>query len=300
MSDSATYNPYSHLSTTKRFAKIVLKILQKFLPSKAYDALYFPAYRIYHNRLSRAYGKKLKRLEISGDKASLLRTQRVYSVLPYSLIGTSGLEHTHDLALNVIEKNISGAFVECGVARGGCAALIAKVAETSLEPRSCWFFDSYEGLPDPTSRDFVDGNTGDHIRPLPKGSCLGAYEQVAQLLFNEMHLSRKQITLVKGWFQDTLPKTAAEVGTISLLRVDGDWYDSTRCCLDNLFDQVSPGGHIIIDDYFSCYGARQATDEFLAERGIKVTLTSDGRGGCSFQKPMANENTLPRIQEEAA
>jgi hypothetical protein len=104
-------------------------------------------------------------------------------------------------------------------------------------------------------------------------------------LFERFRLRRQQITLVKGWFQDTLPVTKAQIGPIALLRIDGDWYESTYCCLEHLYDNVSPGGQIIIDDYCSCFGARKATSEFLAARAVSSDLVPDGRGGASFEKP---------------
>ena len=79
-----------------------------------------------------------------------------------------------------------------------------------------------------------------------------------------------------------------------MLRIDGDWYESTRCCLEQLFDQVSPRGIVIIDDYWSCNGARKATNDFLSERHLDVELTPDGRGGISFSKPAAIE-TAPEL-----
>ena len=300
MSNKSCENPYARLGIGKRIAKSILGLLHSILPQRAYDAIYFPAYRTYHRWQRRRYGRRIRRLRRAGAHEKVVRAERVYRVMPYSLIGPSGLEHTHDLAVDVLARRVPGALVECGVARGGCAALLATVAATDSAERTCWFFDSYEGLPEPTDDDFADGKTGDHIRPLPKGSCLGAYEQVSRLLFEQFGFPRGAIRLVKGWFQDTLPVEADNVGPIALLRVDGDWYDSTRCCLENLYDSVSPGGFVIIDDYFSCYGARRATDEFLDKRRMTPELTSDGRGGCSFRKPLADEDGSRSDLQEAA
>jgi hypothetical protein len=89
--------------------------------------------------------------------------------------------------------------------------------------------------------------------------------------------------MVKGWFQDTLPVTRAKIGPIAVLRLDGDWYESTKVCFENLFDQVSNNGFVILDDYFSCFGCKKATDEFLAARGKAYPIIPDGRGGAYFQ-----------------
>lgn len=278
-------NPYDRPSLIKRVATPILQVLHRILPQPAYDAIYFPAFGAYQWGLRRLYAGKIARARRRGDVIAATKMERVYRVMKHSLVGTPGLEHTHDLAQDLVNRNIPGAFVECGVAQGGCAALMAQVAAAEGPTRQCWFFDSYEGLPEPTEKDFESGKTGRHIRPLPKGSCLGTIEQVSRLLFEQMRLPRQQIHLVKGWFQDTLPVTRSELGPIALLRADGDWYDSTWCVLENLYEQVSPGGYVLIDDYCSCYGAQKATDKFLQSRGIQVELVPDGRGGASFQKP---------------
>jgi hypothetical protein len=75
-----------------------------------------------------------------------------------------------------------------------------------------------------------------------------------------------------------------EVGPIGVLRLDGDWYESTKCCLDQLFDQVVPGGYIIIDDYGHWEGCRHAVDEFLAHRNLDVELVTVDYTGRYFRK----------------
>lgn len=278
-------NPYATPPLFKRAARKALLVLHRVLPQRIYNAIYHPAFQIYQWCLRQRYRSRIVTARREGNQEMVSRMERVAAVMPYSLIGSSGLEHTHRLAQDLVKHQIEGAFVECGVAQGGCAALIAMVADDEGAGRRSWFFDSFEGLPDPTNLDFSKGKTGQHIRPLPRGSCLGTLEQVSQLLFDRFGLARDGITLVKGWFQDTLAINADSIGPIALLRVDGDWYESTKCCLDALYDQVSDGGQIIIDDYCSCYGAHKATDEFIHDRKLEVTLSPDGRGGCSFKKP---------------
>jgi predicted O-methyltransferase YrrM len=196
-----------------------------------------------------------------------------------------GWKQLTTLFLATHERGMSGSIVECGVARGGSAALMALNEARTGSNRKIWLFDSYEGLPEPSVEDLQGNETGKHIRPLPKGSCLGTIEQVSELLFDTLRLDRNNIKLVKGWFENTLPVNRTSVGTISVLRIDADWYDSVKCCLDQLYDQVEPGGYVIIDDYGSCFGAQKAVDEFLAARQLSVELVADGRGGCDFVKP---------------
>ncbi len=216
--------------------------------------------------------------------------KRIDHIMPYTLVGIGGLQASYQLAKEVMAKGVPGDFVELGVARGGCAALLCGVMvelEADSAPRTLWLFDSYEGLPDPTEEDFDDSKsaTGEHVRPLPKGSCLGTLDEVKHLMFNVMQFPQERINFIKGWFQDTVPVQKSVIGKIALLRLDGDWYDSTKVCLEGLYDNVSSGGAIIIDDYQSCYGCKRAVDEFLAARSIAAQIYLDGRGGCYFTKP---------------
>jgi len=285
MSTKTLTDPYAKPSLIRTLATPVLYGLHAVLPRSTYEAIYAPAFASYKAFIRRGYRARLAAARRSGDLRRVECMERVASVMEYSLVGASGLEHTHDLAREAVERGIPGAFVECGVAQGGCAALLATVAKSDPRGRDCWFFDSYEGLPDPTHEDFESGRTGRHIRPLPKGSCLGSYEQVAELLFGRFAFDRNRVRMVKGWFQDTLPVSVDRIGPIAILRVDGDWYASTKCCLETLFPSISVGGHVIIDDYFSCFGARKATDEFIERHLPGTQLVPDGRGGASFQKP---------------
>jgi hypothetical protein len=107
---------------------------------------------------------------------------------------------------------------------------------------------------------------------------------VSEYLFGDMGFDRSGITMVKGWFDQTVPKTRAKLGRIAVLRIDADWYESVKTCLEGLYDLVTPGGYVIIDDYGTCFGAQRAVDEFLAARGLTPTLTHDGRGGCHWLK----------------
>lgn len=164
-------------------------------------------------------------------------------------------------------------------------ALVSK--QLGAVSRTKWLFDSFEGLPDPTEKDYRNGQVGEVIRPIGRGECLGTIEQVQELMFKKLALPQGEVQLVKGWFQDTVPTHREKVGPIAILRLDGDWYESTKIPLENFYGQVVPGGYVIIDDYATCFGARKATDEFRLENDIPSPLIPDGRGGAWFEKPNA-------------
>lgn len=269
-------------------------ILKKLLPGKIF--------RVFYNLASGGYVVWVKTLDelyyffahiyylLTNNRKKLARIKRVKKIRRYSMVGRAGLFRTHDIAVEMEKRKVDGCFVECGVARGGCSALMALVAADHHSGRKLWLFDSFEGLSEPTIEDeyqeslrYKPGNrSSDLVAP---GYCLGTFEEVEDLLFSKLGLSRNNIFMVRGWFQDTLPKHRDKTGPIAVLRIDGDWYESTRCCLENLYDNVVSGGSVIIDDYESYIGARKATDEFIKSRGIKTELSFDGRGGAYFTRP---------------
>lgn len=192
-------------------------------------------------------------------KISLLKI-----VAPYTQVGYPRLTNVYNLANDIEKGGIEGAFVECGVWKGGCAATMAAVAQRYGSRRKIWYFDSFEGMPEPTKED------GSGSRRLIGEVNKASIFEVEELIFKKLNLSRSKNILIKGWFEDTLPKMKEKVGKIAILRIDGDWYKSTLTCLNQLYNQVVSGGYIIIDDYGTWPGCRQAVHEFLNANNIKA------------------------------
>lgn len=271
-------------SLAGRLARIILPCMRAILPLKAYRLIYEKLYSSYKKIIRANYGVSMYKARLFGDHEQLKRSL-TYQLLPFSMGGSKALENAFEITALVEQMKIEGALVECGVAEGGTAAMMALTnRELGSTSRAKWFFDSYEGLPEPTDKDFEGGKAGHFIRPLPKGACLGTIEQVSDLLFNKLLLPNNEVHLVKGWFQDTVPVSREKVGPIAVLRLDGDWYESTKIPLENFYDQVAVGGYVIIDDYGTCFGSQRATDEFRLIRNISSPLCPDGRGGAWFQK----------------
>ena len=285
----------------KRLLKVFVNGLQRLLPRAWFDAFYdfaFPKYKGLIRFLYLVRGFLLYRFP-NAEKWRMVR--KIHDIMPYTLVGIGGLEATYRAAKDLDRRCLEGDFIELGVARGGCAALMGRtifdVDEAPQVARKLWLFDSYEGLPDPTEEDFDTSRgsgTGEHVRPLPKGSCLGTLDEVKKLMLVERGFPQEKIEFVKGWFQDTVPAQRDRIGKVALLRIDGDWYESTKVCLEGLFDQVVPGGVIIIDDYQSCYGCERAVDEFIGTNQLEVEIHLDGRGGCYFYKPQQPEAKATR------
>jgi hypothetical protein len=273
-------------SLVGRLARILIPLLQAMLPRKAYRMIYDILYNGYKKILRASYNVRILESRLFGDRDLQLKTSLTRQLLPYTMGGWKALENAFEVTALVEQKKIEGALVECGVAEGGTAAMMALAnRELGAIRRHKWFFDSYEGLPEPTAEDYEGGAAGHFIRPLKKGACLGTIEQVSELMFDKLRLPRNEVHLIKGWFQDTVPVHREKIGPIAVLRLDGDWYESTKIPLENFFDQISPGGFVIIDDYATCFGSHKAVNEFRADRNITTQLCPDGRGGAWFEKP---------------
>lgn len=184
-------------------------------------------------------------------------------VRTHTMCSNLRLRGLHRALRYAVSRDIAGDVVECGSARGGSAALMALTLRRMGARRRLWLFDTFEGLPAPTSRD-PDFELAD----LFTGSCVGTLDDVRGL-FSRLNVA-EDVTFVKGLFQETLPLTP--VLRIAVLHIDGDWYESVKVCLDSLYDKVVAGGVIQLDDYGYWKGARKAVDEFLEQRGILAPL----------------------------
>ncbi len=192
-------------------------------------------------------------------------------------------------------SNIKGSFVECGTWKGGSTGLaaLANLKHGSTR-RHIHLFDSFEGIPEPDKS--VDGNLAiEQVKSVRGGTSgklvavKGFYEKYADgvgtleinrdLMENIIGYDSNFLHYHKGWFQNTLPLVADEIGEIAILRLDGDWYASTKVCLDNLYDNVVSGGFVIIDDYGEYDGCQKAVDEFMEKRNINSFLNYIDGGG---------------------
>ena len=207
---------------------------------------------------------------------ALRMVRLIHRVKPYTAVFVPRLAALHGLSRDIQRRGVPGDIVECGVYNGGSSALIAAVCCThSSARRHIWLFDSFEGLPPPTEKD------GDKAK-VCGWWCHGDLELVSRV-YDKLCIPRELVHVVKGWFYETFPQV--EVGDIALLHIDADWYDSVKLCLERFYDQVSPGGYVVIDDYGHWEGCRRAVDEFLASRSVGVPLTVVDYTGRYFQKP---------------
>ena len=201
--------------------------------------------------------------------------------------------NSFDLALDCIKNNIPGDFVECGVAAGTQVAAMAHASQKYNAHKVLHLFDSFEGIPLAGPQDDQQPGIGAithnvHVKNLNEllvtsGITVWSLEQVKSIM-NSWGIDSRYLRYHKGWFQHTLPLAADRIKSVSLLRLDGDLYESTKVCLEYLYPKISKGGYIIIDDY-ALTGCRKAVDEYLEEHNIHPTIITikDGMGPVYWQ-----------------
>ena len=186
----------------------------------------------------------------------------------FTLVSNERLQNLYNQCKKFNHRTYS--FVECGVAKGGCLAMM----KFASGKNKIYGLDSFEGMPDITSEDLGDYNKSCPLTSFGKvGDNLSGGIANVYNTFEKLNLTTDNVTFVKGFFQDTLIKENIDnIGKIAVLRLDGDWYESTKVCLDKLYDSVIEGGIIIIDDYGHWVGAKRAVDEFRSNYNILTPL----------------------------
>ena len=162
-------------------------------------------------------------------------------------------------------RGVQGMVVECGVWRGGMSAGIASI----LPEREFFLFDSFEGLPDAREIDGERALAWQRAKESPGyfNNCR-AEESIAE---RALRSTGVKFRLIKGWFEKTLPVTEFN-GSIAILRLDADWYESTFDCLTNLYPLVAKGGLVIFDDYYTWDGCSRAVHDYLSRHSLTARL----------------------------
>jgi hypothetical protein len=204
-------------------------------------------------------------------------TATIRRVQPYTMTSPERLYALIQAVRYVSATAIPGDIVECGVWRGGSMMAVAlTLIECKDVSRELFLFDTFEGMAPPTERDVaIDGQAASELLDSHKKTesdsvwCYATLDQVGDAMSGTGYRAER-IHYVKGKVEDTIPLRAPP--KIALLRLDTDWYESTRHELEHLFPRLVKGGVLIIDDYGHWKGAREAVDEYLRAKGIKLLL----------------------------
>jgi O-methyltransferase len=239
----------------------------------------------------------------------------IHTVRPYTMVPDSGIGLIVRAVQHIMTRGVLGDFVECGVWQGGCGAAL-KLAEQLMQnsslvhpeagqPRSLHLFDSYEGLPVVNQ---VDGPMASQWQnatddPGYYDNCTASLESV-QDNFKSLDLLNSTAQFYKGWFEETIPQfviTRKPDFKISVLRLDGDWYSSTKTCLENLYPLVSDNGVIIIDDYYTWDGCALAVHEYLGAHQLnhRIRSLADFSAAYIVKKPHRDVFDYPSSEESA-
>jgi O-methyltransferase len=212
------------------------------------------------------------------DGTEQIVSMRNFCDFTHSMIGAKRMRNIEECLDRVREENIPGDVAETGVWRGGAAVFMrGYLAAYGMDDRLVWAADSFEGLPKPTSQADLGFDYSSATTPI-----LAVSLDEVRELFERYGLLDDGVRFLKGWFRDTLP--AAPIKALSLLRLDGDLYESTRDGLQALHDKVVPGGFILVDDYGDFPPCRKAVDEFRAERGIDAPIVKVDWSGVYWRK----------------
>ena len=198
-------------------------------------------------------------------------------VMPYTMTSYERVYSVIEATKYIEEKNLPGSIVECGVWRGGSSMAIARtLKECGNTRRDLYLYDTYEGMPEPTEHDVSIGGSDaakrfEETKTTEDRSswCEASLEDVQQNM-KLVGYNEEKIHYVQGKVEETIPETCPE--HIALLRLDTDWYESTKHELAHLYPRLVQGGVLIIDDYGHWEGARKAVDEYFAQNNITMLL----------------------------
>ena len=200
----------------------------------------------------------------------------ISTVAPYTMTSPERILALRDAVQHVCRHAIEGDVVECGVWRGGSMMAAAVTLLQEGHRRRLHLFDTFEGMPPPGAEDrdiggvAADELLADEDRQTGSTWAYGPLEDVRRNLFSTGY-PPELIRFVPGRVEETIPAEAPE--RIAVLRLDTDWYESTRHELIHLFPRLSVGGVLIIDDYGHWKGARKAVDDYLAATGNRLLLS---------------------------
>lgn len=197
---------------------------------------------------------------------------------PYTMTSVDRMYALYSAVEYILKNNISGDFVECGVWRGGSSMLIAKLLNMyNVKDRTIYLYDTFEGMSEPTKNDVdISGKDAESLMNKNVNNketsvwCYADFTDVNQNML-QTNYPPEYIKLIKGKVEDTLPSELPK-SNLALLRLDTDWYESTKHELVHLYPLLVKDGVLIIDDYGHWQGCRKAVDEYFEEFNINILL----------------------------
>lgn len=233
-------------------------------------------YQTLHH-ITSAFPEKHSALQEGRKLGKHLENNIQHLVYAHSMIGRKRMDNIHDCLNLIIENNIAGDLIECGVWQGGSTILMNGFLKAhDIKNRRVWVADSFEGLPKPSREE-------DKLMDVSKDVVPGLAVSLEQVKanFEKYDLLDDNIHFLKGWFKDTLHQ--APIQKLALLRLDGDLYESTMDILNALYTKVVSGGFIIVDDY-ELTPCKKAITDFRAQQQITDPIIPIDWMGIYWQK----------------
>jgi hypothetical protein len=214
----------------------------------------------------------------------------IRAVNPYTMTSAERVFALIQAVEYVVRAGIPGSIVECGVWRGGSMMAVAKtLIELDATDRDLYLFDTFEGMTRPGELDVsYEGEPAsawfERLKRGQDGSnwCLATLEEVQRNMLSTGYPADR-VKLIRGKVEDTIPGRAPE--SLSILRLDTDWYESTYPELVHLYPRLSAGGVLLIDDYGHWQGQRRAVDGYFAGHPILLNRVDySGRVAVKVQR----------------
>lgn len=196
----------------------------------------------------------------------------------HTFISLDRLDNIQHCVETVLRDGVPGDLIETGVWRGGACIFMRAILAANGDPaRKVWLADSFEGLPPPDTANFP-ADAGDKHH---QWSEFAVSRAEVEENFRRYGLLDDRVRFLEGWFKDTLP--GAPIDRLAVMRLDGDMYESTMQALESLYDRLSPGGFVIVDDYYLPACAK-AIHDFRDARGIADEIVNIDNRGCFWRR----------------
>jgi hypothetical protein len=252
------------------------------------------AYERLIDRTARRFGLVVSRVGSGQNRlpveATSRQAQTIAALRPYTMTSAERLWSLMNAVRYVVDEGLPGDFAECGVWRGGSImAMAIQLTELGVTDRRIWLYDTFAGMTAPTDKD-VEAGTGTSATEMLRMTEVGDGNNVwcvagradVEANVRTTGYPMEQFTFVEGDVAVTLREQVPD--EISLLRLDTDWYESTRIGLEVLFPRLVVGGVCILDDYGHWQGARTAVDEYFEAAGYRPFMHPIDYSGRLFIK----------------
>jgi O-methyltransferase len=223
----------------------------------------------------------VKREPLTPDQLERRETGADWPLNGTTMVGLRRLDHLQRCVEVIVRDDVPGDLIETGVWRGGASIFMrAVLAVLGDEQRQVWLADSFEGLPRARPDEYpADAGSDEHF----VFEYLAVSEEKVRQAFERYELLDDRVRFLPGWFTASLPPLRGN-RRWSLIRLDGDMYESTIVALESLYPDLSPGGFVVIDDYGAIPQCQQAVEDFRRDNGISDPIEKIDWTGASWRR----------------